>query len=300
MDWDRQNSCTFVKAVSVDNSEIKSMLSTVCSYSENGGQAACRALGFLLNSEGNEEQALAVWKNGSEITANMFLLSGQDLQETGDYDGALTCFQKAADVDSDLRDVWYFMGSLQQEMKAWDQALTSFEEAAECVRGRLIGESDAYFKIGYLRQHYIRPLDWDAVWQAYERAIAADDFRIGWLPQQTYIQRGNLLSWQERWEQAVVEYQKALELNDRSLRVRKALADAYVQKGDFSKAESVLREAVTLAPRSSEAYAALGDFYRGADALEPAIEAYAEALRLDPDNVEIQNILRELQNDVRE
>jgi tetratricopeptide (TPR) repeat protein len=296
-DWSEEKPCAFSVANDGDLANIKSILDKACS---DNHVTPCRTLGFTLDAEGDDEQALTLWKIGSETTASMFLLRGQNLQETGNYGAALACFQKAADVDSDLRDVWYFMGSLQQETKAWEQALSSFEKAIECTQGRLIGISDAYFKVGVIRQHHIRPLDWDAAWQAYERAIAADDFRIGWLPQQTYIQRGNLLSWQERWARAVVEYKKALELNDRSLRVRKALADAYVQKGDFSKAESVLREAVVLAPRSSEAYAALGDFYRDADALESAIEAYAEALRLDLDNVEIQNTLRELQNSVKE
>jgi tetratricopeptide (TPR) repeat protein len=94
---------------------------------------------------------------------------------------------------------------------------------------------------------------------------------------------------------------KAIEISPQSFEPYPVLGAAYLRENRWEDAEQVLTKASSIAPVSSRkqlagnyGFLAIGDGYLSAGRTRDAVRAYQAALKLDPDNGEVQRKLNEL------
>jgi tetratricopeptide (TPR) repeat protein len=87
---------------------------------------------------------------------------------------------------------------------------------------------------------------------------------------------------QEKYEEAVAEFQEAARLAPEDDQVHLYLGRAYYELGRYEEAIAAYREAVRLAPDDAAAHFYLGLAYQQQGDLDQALASYQEAIRLDP------------------
>lgn len=86
-----------------------------------------------------------------------------------------------------------------------------------------------------------------------------------------------------RYQEAIEEYQKAIELDPDSAELHHALGIAYLKLGDRTKATDAFKEAIRLKPGWAEAHYDLGRADYELGEYESAATSFEEAIRLKPD-----------------
>lgn len=93
---------------------------------------------------------------------------------------------------------------------------------------------------------------------------------------------GNVYNHMGRWDEAMHEYNKALELNPNHPVLLNNLGNAYQHTNNPDKALKVLDRAISIKPDYADAYNNLGNVLKNLDRSEDAISAYRHALNLNP------------------
>ncbi|KAE9521597.1 hypothetical protein AGLY_018005 [Aphis glycines] len=98
---------------------------------------------------------------------------------------------------------------------------------------------------------------------------------------------GDLYFWAERYEEAILNYQKALELNPNMEDTLYNLGKVYFKITDYQKSVEALVNASKLAPKNVTVlrFLAIAYYYQG-DMLM-SVETYKKCLKLQPDDLEI-------------
>jgi len=93
---------------------------------------------------------------------------------------------------------------------------------------------------------------------------------------------GNVFVSTGHYEDAVLEFQRSLELDHNSDATLRSLAAAYQKLGNTSAAEAAYRKAISLRPNYWGVYSALGWFYSNQARYADAVEMYKKAIQLAP------------------
>ncbi len=105
----------------------------------------------------------------------------------------------------------------------------------------------------------------------------------------TYVSDSERAILSHSYEDALAEFDKALEADPALIRARLNRARTYLQLGEAGKAIEDLQEALNLDPRNANLYAVAATAYQLAQDYETAISTAATALLLDGDSVEAHN-----------
>lgn len=87
--------------------------------------------------------------------------------------------------------------------------------------------------------------------------------------------------------QAIVSYEKILEIDPSRVEVLEELADLHTQLGNYDEAEDCLQRYVEIYPTRPKGYEDLSDFYSSIGRLDDARDALAQAELLDPENKDL-------------
>jgi tetratricopeptide (TPR) repeat protein len=99
-----------------------------------------------------------------------------------------------------------------------------------------------------------------------------------------FMEQGEHYSEQKQWEEAVIEYRNALQVDPNSAEAHHALAKAYLQSGRVREAYWELHETGRLDPTNVEAQLAYGELSLAAKESEAALEAADGVLAVEPEN----------------
>lgn len=97
----------------------------------------------------------------------------------------------------------------------------------------------------------------------------------------TLVNLGNLLYAEDRYAEAIVEYEKAVKI-DPGVSNRFALGQAYLQAEEYEKARQLFLKMQTDHPREAAGYLGLGQAYGKTGRYEEAVEQLETAIRLKP------------------
>ena len=98
----------------------------------------------------------------------------------------------------------------------------------------------------------------------------------------------------ENYEEAVMNYNQALEDNSQASYLYNNLAQAYQQQDKTDQAISTYQEAIEKYPEKASFYSALASLYQKQDQTDKAINLYQEALNKNKDNANLHLALGEL------
>lgn len=116
----------------------------------------------------------------------------------------------------------------------------------------------------------------------------------------TIKNEGNSLMKQEKYNEALVAYNRAISIDATNPVFYCNRAAAYSRLGDFQKSAEDCKMALRYDSNYSKAYGRLGMAYAKMNKNLEAEEAYKNALRLDPDNADYQNNLNVTQQRIQE
>lgn len=98
-----------------------------------------------------------------------------------------------------------------------------------------------------------------------------------------YVNKGNELAGQKKYEEAIQEYEKALALSPKNVDVHLLLGLSYANFGNLEKALEHIKTSVKLNP-SYTPYYYLGLIYSAQSEFKKALDAFDKALSFNPDS----------------
>lgn len=101
-----------------------------------------------------------------------------------------------------------------------------------------------------------------------------------------HINLGNTYLLENNYQQAILAFARAIEIEPKSIDARLGLAAAYVATERSADAEEVLLEAIDINPKRSEPYASLAGIYMVGNEVDRAEELYQQAIATSPGNSE--------------
>lgn len=105
---------------------------------------------------------------------------------------------------------------------------------------------------------------------------------------------GNQLMKEEKYNEAILCYTKAMELDSANAVFPCNRAAAYSKMGEHQKAIDDCQKALTLDPNYGKAYGRMGLSYHNLNNLQKAKESYAKALELEPGSAFYQSSLSQV------
>lgn len=104
---------------------------------------------------------------------------------------------------------------------------------------------------------------------------------------QPMVSLANLLMAQDRGDEAVQWYERAVELDPERLQTRLDFGYALTRRGSFADAEIQFQRAIVINPKSADAHYLLGELYLAwqPQRLNDAHAAFTEAMEVQPESV---------------
>lgn len=191
------------------------------------------------------------------------------------YNNALKELMKAEELTPDNARIHYFLGIAYHSKALRKQSVSEFERAIALKPDY----SDAYNFLGTI---YLNEGLWDRAIAMFEKALAnilydtpaAALYNMGW----AYHQKGD-------YRTALLKYREAKIRDPNTVLmplIEMNMGRAAFELGEYAEAVVHLKKSVELAPAMAEPYYWLGRCYVKMGRKEPAIAAYAEAVKRAP------------------
>lgn len=129
--------------------------------------------------------------------------------------------------------------------------------------------------------------DYEEAIVAFKKAVELNDKYF-----KAYYALGQSYEKRNKTKEAEEAYEEALKIDPKSLSAREALGLNYFHQKKFDNAEKHLKEARTLGSKKAEVYYCLGEIEQREHACKTAIVAFKQALKLDPDYMAARNGLK--------
>ncbi len=136
---------------------------------------------------------------------------------------------------------------------------------------------------------YMIEQDYDSSVKQYREVLAKDPQNV-----KARVSLADVLSWQQKYEEAVTEYLQALkyqETSEEALEVKKKLAGVYVWKKDYLKAEALYQELIAQNPGNSKDAVALAEVFLRLGKPEASKQLLQGVLEKDPQNRDAKILL---------
>jgi tetratricopeptide (TPR) repeat protein len=215
--------------------------------------------------------------------------AGVQQANMGRYREAIRSFQQAIALAPHFSEAYYNLGLSHLQLQQFDAAAKAFVGAVQ-VRANY---GEAWYQLGIAlqaQQHY------EMAGQAFLSALSS----IGRSPHLLY-RLGLVFLRQKNWEQAATywdelvegypDHPAALSLHPHQPALYFNLGTVRYVKGDLAGAEDALDRARRLKPGYFEAVYNLGLVYRDLDRYDDAVRMLTKARTLQPDNLEVQEVL---------
>lgn len=267
-----------------------------------GSPLITQELALAYEVAGLPEQAVAAWRELGQSGVSLAQV-GERYRRAGQLEVALVWYRRAATLDPQLADPWYYSGLVAEAHKSWVEAHSGYDAALERSAFVAVGRSDvltqkalAYYREDRAQVPLARPL--------YEQALALDDFKSNLLEAAAAYEIAQIDEALGAPAAAVAEsYRAVLAVRPYHQWARMRLGRLlFTALDDPQGAEAELRWVIEQIPETPDhkwAYHWLGDLYRASGRDSAASAAYREAARLDPSDTAVQEALEALNPSTR-
>lgn len=208
---------------------------------------------------------------------------GKFYQDIGKYKEAVECYKNVISVDPLYKDAYFNLGNIfvqlgnsQEAIRAYEQVIQINPKKEEAYINVVIAYNKA-FKEYPQETSYLEARK--SVLDRLERLVNAH-------PKATsYFNLGFVYAESQDWNQAIVAYRKALEVNPRHAKTLYNLANLYKNLGFFQEAVVLYQKTIDVDPKNSDTYVNLGVIYQKLGDNKRANEYYLKSLRIDSKNL---------------
>lgn len=241
-----------------------------------GDAEVLNSLGAVLCEQGRLEEATASFREAISLQpdyAEALSNLGNVLGERGRLEEAASLLNKAISIQPDYGDAHYNLGVVLK-------ALRRPHEAAESY-GRALSFQPADTKSLINLGNVLRDL------KQHKESLAAYDKALTINPNSAagYYNRG-LVFWDlQLFAKARASFERAREIDPDNFETYFQLARISAMLGSFDQGEELMQSAISLCPNKQKILETTGDFYILWEKPEKALEAYSEAIKLNPTSV---------------
>ena len=209
--------------------------------------------------------------------AEAYKLWGNALQRMGQTEEAMGLYAKALEIKPDLAEVYANLGSLYAQQKKWQKAREYYQKAI-VIKPDFSG---AYRNLARVWKQLGEP---EKAAQCQNQALSLESQEVN---VEEYVRSGDLLMGENKPEQALEYYLKAVKLSPDLQIGHQKVAETWGKLGKWQEAAKCWERALSIEPQSANAqkYFQLGDVFLKQNQLEEAISVYKKALQLNPNFV---------------
>jgi tetratricopeptide (TPR) repeat protein len=208
----------------------------------------------------------------SSPQALQYFMQARDLTEKWRRHEAVDYFQKAIALDSNFVLAYYYMVDsylpTKQRLEYFDRAYKNLDKVSKGERLLVESVHEAIQGNTRRQQDLLEKLV-----QMYPK------------DEQLYLTLGNFYFSQRQWEQAIVTYKQALQINPEFSIPYNQIGYCYRYLGDYAEAEKALKKYIKLIPDNPNPYDSYAELLLRMGEYEVSIENYEKALQLDPNFV---------------
>ncbi|MGD1705185.1 tetratricopeptide repeat protein [Dapis sp. BLCC M229] len=237
--------------------------------------------GNNLNENGQLQQAIACYEEAIKLKPQLVEASyklGEILIQNGQLGEAVVCYQRVISANPKNLEAYEKLGDGLLKQGQLDLALQNYQKAQQLEPNnrefkQKIGE--IYYRYGEAFQEQGKV---EEAVKAYSQATEnSPEFDI------PYGKLGEIFSQQEKWKEAAKVYQKASEIKSDNSWYHNSLGEALKKLEKWEEAVTAYRKAIELNPNFSWSHNNLGDCLLKLDKWEEAVEPYRRAIELNPD-----------------
>ncbi|MGQ9649967.1 MAG: tetratricopeptide repeat protein [Phycisphaerae bacterium] len=206
---------------------------------------------------------------------------GEALSRQNDTAEAISQFNRALAIKPDSAEAHNGLGMAYGVTGQWQEASRHFEAALESQPH----SPEILFNLGtaYLyANQFVKSLTCLSEVSRYR----PDNPQVADRLAQTHFAWGQALARENRLNDALLHFEKAVTLRPDEPQAHNALAYAYMGLGQTDEAINAFRKVVALAPKHVDSYCRLAELYLHKGQSELAAEAYQTALHIDPQNTQ--------------
>lgn len=220
--------------------------------------------------------------NEREAIAQHYYGEGQAQVRAGNVSDAIESFEIATEFNPNHAEAWMMKAMLHEERGELSVARRCFDRALEIAPSN----PDILFNRG---QFSVRRGDREEALIYFHRAVQAD-------PNHVYALHniGGVLFELGRVDEAAERMRRVRDLNPDDPVIWFGMGQFYVTTRNYADAFICFTRVTSLEPGNAAAWFNLGALNRLGGDNESALEAYEEALRLDPDDEDARNAIREI------
>ena len=183
---------------------------------------------------------------------------------------ALSCYQKALELQPDLPPALVNMGNVLQELGRTHEAISCYQKALQ------LSPEDArvHLNMGNALQGQG---EFDEAMSCYEEALRLKPDFV-----EAHYNMGNAFKAEGRLHEAIACYEKALELRPDDFSALYNMGNAYQEINKLNKAISLYRKALEIKPDDPNAHNNMGNCFKSQGKFDEAISCYTRALEMNP------------------
>ncbi|PYT80976.1 MAG: hypothetical protein DMG40_10715 [Acidobacteria bacterium] len=167
---------------------------------------------------------------------------------------------------------WYYLGRTKYNENRFAEAVSAFQQCLKLDPQNVKAEDNLGLSFAGLGRN-------EEAAAAYHRAIAWQEQSLAKNPG-PYIDLGSLLIDQNRPQEAITFFLRAIEIAPRESRTHELLGKAYTRVGDLPKAQSELEKAIELSPQAPNLHCMVAPVYRKQGLAEKAKTEYERCAAL--------------------
>jgi Tfp pilus assembly protein PilF len=229
--------------------------------------------------ENREQKKSAYSRNIKELSADDWFEKGSAYFNAGNYTDAIDSYSKTIELSPGYDAAYTKRGWAYVNLSKLSQAIKDYEKVTEInpvVKTDFIYIQDDKKIIrttGYNYWHYPKSVEENI------ESIKSDSNNI-----LSFVCRGLLYEIIGKWQQAIQNYDKAIELDPSDANIYRYRGRCYRSYGQYEKAIHNFDMAIKLNPKITAAFWERGIIYANSKNHERAIEDYNKATELDPGN----------------
>ncbi|MBU0476146.1 MAG: tetratricopeptide repeat protein [Bacteroidetes bacterium] len=222
--------------------------------------SAYNNMGYAYFNSGNVDKAIECYQRTIDLDPNeasAYILMGLAYSIKGNYDKAIECYQRAIKLDTNNIIAYLSLGLSYSFKGNYDKSIECYQKVIELDPNNAI----AYDK---LQEIYAKRTD---------KLTSTDWFQKGYNAQEL----GEL-------DNAILYYQKAIELNPNYVDAYYNMGNAYGKNDNADKAIECYQKVIEIAPNYTDAYLYMGLAYGTEGDFDEAIMCFKKVIELDPNN----------------
>jgi tetratricopeptide (TPR) repeat protein/spermidine synthase len=239
-------------------------------------------LGLLREDAGDIDGALSMFQRAAEIAPSVALLHmnlGRVLDAKGMAQESISAYEKAIQLDPQFGEVWNNLGVVYLQQNENEKALSAFQNAVRLAPQNYL----SWINLGLAA---FRSDKRDRARDAFDRAVQLNPAAAD-----AYLNRAILRMAEGDMEAAYSDLRSALDRKPDYAEIHYNIGIVEEQRKNPAEAASHYRRAIELNPKHVLAYNNLGILYSDAGQSRQAIETYAKAVAIDPRNPALRNNL---------